>query len=125
MRSLLRAPLLAALLAATAAVAPWEATCPRVQWRTSPAYPIWAQVHRTRLLGLSRAPGVVSHLRVLCIIGAVAVGGNYSASSLVADALLGDEETLPGAVARVRAAAVGAAPPAVVVYHNPRGTTQY
>ncbi|KAK7235524.1 hypothetical protein SO694_00069133 [Aureococcus anophagefferens] len=114
----LRWLLLATSAASRSKPAPWATRCPRVAWRTTPSYPIWAQVHRNRLGGLSLAPAVAAALRVVCVIGEVAgPDGAYSAARVVEDALLRRSLTLRDAAALARAGGAK-----VVLYHNPRGT---
>ncbi|KAH8068248.1 hypothetical protein JL721_6822 [Aureococcus anophagefferens] len=112
----LRWLLLATSAASRSKPAPWATRCPRVAWRTTPSYPIWAQVHRNRLGGLSLAPAVAAALRVVCVIGEVAgPDGAYSAARVVEDALLRRSLTLRDAAALARAGGAK-----VVLYHNPR-----
>jgi len=116
----LRWLLLATSAASRSKPAPWATRCPRVAWRTTPSYPIWAQVHRNRLGGLSLAPAVAAALRVVCVIGEVAgPDGAYSAARVVEDALLKRSLTLRDAAALARAGGAR-----VVLYHNPRGANQ-
>eukprot|EP00440_Ansanella_granifera_P063316 gb/GFBE01068657.1/.p1 GENE.gb/GFBE01068657.1/~~gb/GFBE01068657.1/.p1 ORF type:complete len:776 (+),score=89.83 gb/GFBE01068657.1/:1-2328(+) len=43
--------------------------CPKVTMRKTPAYPLFAQVHRNRLAGLLLDPAVLGSFSLLCIVG--------------------------------------------------------
>ena len=114
--------------------------CPRFPLMESPAFPLYAQIHRNRLAGMMTDPKVLRSLFLICVIGSqpepsaatYGLRGQVSAGDEVwyatqpyRDVMLGEEFELPTVLRKIRQEGRKAASgrrPQVVLYSNPRGS---
>ena len=112
-------------------------TCPvkRQHMRTTPAYPVWAQIHQNRLASLLMRPLVLRSLDLICVLASATDtkpdGSVHYSRRAVPDALLTggpcvSESSracsfpLPHVLSALRSAAHSTK---LVLYHNPRGSS--